>query len=192
MIPEAPLERTDVGLVPAGAGWFVLNARDARWIHREGRGDFLPFTGWTRAEADKYFPQVGVNLYVLNPGDPASMYHGEDSQEDFLVLKGECLLIIEGQERPLKQWDFAHCPPWAEHTIIGAGDGPCIVLGTGTRGGEGIRYPVDATAIKHGAGIEQETDTPAEAYSRFQKPEPTRYRDGWLPQLATRYRRSRP
>ena len=181
MVPEAPLERTEAGLVPAGDGWFVLNARDARWIHREGRGEFLPFTGWTRAEAEAYFPDLGVNLYVLGPGEVASMYHGEDSQEDFLVLEGESLLIIEGEEWPLKRWDFVHCPHWAAHAIVGAGEGRCVVLGTGTRGGEGIRYPVDAAALEHGAGVEQETDTPAEAYARFPKQEPTRYRDGWLP-----------
>ncbi len=114
MVPEAPLEKTKSGLVPVGEGWFVLNAREARWRHREGRGERLPFEG----ETD--FPQVGVSLYVLAPGEPIGMYHWESDQEDFLVLSGEALLIIEGEERQLWQWDFVHCPAETKHTIVGA------------------------------------------------------------------------
>ena len=65
---------------------------------------------------------------MLGPGEPIGMYHWETDQEDFLVLSGEALLIVEGQERPLRQWDFVHCPPKTEHMIVGAGDGPCVVL----------------------------------------------------------------
>ncbi len=181
MVPEAPLEQTDAGLVSAGEGWFVVNARDARWVDRPGRGAYVPLTGATDDEA-RHFPEVGVNLVVLEPGEPMAMYHGEDSYEEFLVLSGEGILIIEGEERPLKQWDFVHCPPWTEHTIVGAGDRRCIVLATGSRGREGIRYTVADAALKHGAGVEQETEKPAEAYARFAPREPTRYRDGWLPE----------
>ena len=180
MIPEAPLEPTDVGLVPAVDGWFVVNARDARWIHREGRGELLPLTGWWEEEADAevLFPQFGVNLFVLGPGEPMSVYHGEDAQEDFLVLAGECVLIVESQERRLGQWDFVHCPPWTEHTIVGAGDGSCVVLATGARRGEGIHFPVDETATTYGASaLPEDGDEP---YARFPGSEPTRYRVGWL------------
>src|SRR5688572_17578045 len=111
MVPEAPLETTDAGLVPAGPGWFVLNAREARWRRREGRGHNLAFTGTTDVEAETLFPQLGVALCVLEPGEPIGMYHWETEQEGFLVLYGEALLIVEGQERPLRQWDFVHCPP---------------------------------------------------------------------------------
>src|SRR5689334_6006413 len=114
MVPEAELAETEAGLVPGGEGWFVVNARDARWIHREGRGDALPFTGWTDHEAETYFPQLGVALVVLAPGEPIGMYHRETDQEDFLVLAGDALLLVEGQERPLRQWDFVHCPPQTE------------------------------------------------------------------------------
>jgi mannose-6-phosphate isomerase-like protein (cupin superfamily) len=111
MIPEAALEKTEAGLAPAGGGWFVLNAREARWRHREGRGESLPLTGWTDAEAETHFPQVGIHVFVLGPGEPIGMYHWEADQEDFLVLSGEALLIVEGHERSLRQWDFVHCPP---------------------------------------------------------------------------------
>src|SRR5438128_2319254 len=100
MVREAALEKTEAGLVAASEGWFVLNAREARWIQREGRGQNLPFTGWTSFEAETYFPQLGVSLVVLGPGEPIGMYHWEADQEDFLVLSGEGLLIVEGQERP--------------------------------------------------------------------------------------------
>ncbi len=179
MVPEAPLEQTDEGLVAAGNGWFVLNAREARWRHREGRGESLPFEG----KAD--FPQIGITLFVLGPGEPIGMYHWEADQEDFLVLSGEAILLVEGQERPLRQWDFVHCPAQTNHMIVGAGDTPCAVLAVGARerqddAGWGS-YTVDAVALRHGAGVEQETTDAEEAYARFPTPVPSRYRDGSLP-----------
>ena len=166
VVPEAPLEATDAGLVPAGEGWFVLNAQEAHWRDREGRGKSLPFEGPTD------FPQVGITLFVLGPGEPVGMYHWEANQEDFLVLSGEGLLIVEGEERPLRQWDFVHCPPETGHMIVGAGDGPCVVIGVGAREhiGEdcnGGAYTVDAAALRHGAGVEEETSDPGQAYARF-------------------------
>jgi uncharacterized cupin superfamily protein len=186
MVPEAPLEKTKAGLVPAGAGWFVMNAREARWVHREGRGNNLPFTGWTAHEAETYFPQLGVAVAVLEPGEPIGMYHWEADQEDFLVLSGEALLIVESQERPLRQWDFVHCPPETNHMIVGAGEGPCVVLAVGSReyqaGGGWGGYTVDEAALRHGVGVEEETTDAQIAYARFPKPEPTRYEEGWLPE----------
>jgi uncharacterized cupin superfamily protein len=185
MIEEAPLKRTEAGLVPDGHGWFAMNARDARWVRRPGRGHNAPLTGWTDFEAETYFPQVGVNLLVLEPGEPVGMYHWEADQEDFLVLSGEALLIVEGEERPLRQWEFVHCPPETKHIIVGAGDGPCIVVAVGGRehiqedcnGGE---YVADEAARRHGASVEEGT-TADQAYARFPPSEPTPYRDGWLP-----------
>lgn len=184
MVPEATLEQTEAGLAPRGAGWFVLNARDAAWRHREGRGKRLPFTGLTRADEETYFPQVGINLLVLAPGEPIGMYHWEADQEDFLVLFGEALMIVEGEERPLRQWDFVHCPPGTKHIIVGAGDGVCGVLAIGARehmGPDWGGYTVDSVALRHGAGVEEETNDPERAYARFPDPAPARYRDGWLP-----------
>ena len=181
MVPEAKLEKTEHGLVPAGAGWFVVNARDARWVHREGRGAVLPFTGWWEEEpTEAYFPQLGVNLFVLAPGEPMSVYHGEEAQEDFLVLSGRCVLIVEGEERPLAQWDFVHCPDWTEHTIVGAGEDPCVVLAVGSRGADGIRFPADEAAAKLGASAAHSTTDGSEAYARFQPGRETSYREGWL------------
>ncbi len=179
MVPEAPLELTENGLVAAGEGWFVLNACEARWRHREGRGKSLVFEGATD------FPQVGINLFVLGPGEPMAMYHWEADQEDFLVLAGEALLIIAGEERPLRQWDLVHCPADVSHTIVGAGDARCAILAVGARehqaGDDWGGYTVDEAALRHGAGVEEETNDPEQAYARFPAPEPTRYGDGWLP-----------
>jgi uncharacterized cupin superfamily protein len=179
MVPEAPLEETEHGLVAAGEGWFVVNAREARWRHREGRGESLVFEG------DTDFPQVGVNLFVLAPGEPIGMYHWEASQEDFLVLSGEALLLVEGSERPLRQWDFVHCPPGTKHMIVGAGNGPCVVLAIGARalheGDVWGGYTVDEVALRHGAGVEEETNDAERAYARFPSPVSVRYRDGLLP-----------
>ena len=184
MVPEAKLDETAAGLVPASAGWFVLNARDARWIKRDGRGHNLPFTGWTEHEAETYFPQLGVALVALEPGQPIGMYHWEADQEDFLVLSGEALLLVEGQERPLRQWDFVHCPPETRHMIVGAGDRPCHLLAVGAREhqtGNWGAYTVDEVALRHGAGVEEETNDAEVAYARFAASEPTRYCDGFLP-----------
>ena len=185
MVPEAPLEQTEAGLAPAGGGWFVLNAREARWRSSGGRGVSLPFTGWTDHDYEAYFPQVGICLYVLGPGEPIGMYHWEAAQEDFLVLYGEALLLVEGQERPLRQWDFVHCPAETRHMIVGAGEGPCAVLAVGARehmaGDDWGAYTVDEVALRHGAGSDVETNDAEVAYARFPRSVPTRYRDGWLP-----------
>ncbi|HYN52167.1 MAG TPA: cupin domain-containing protein [Thermoleophilaceae bacterium] len=186
MVPEAPLEQTQAGLVPAGAGWFVLNAHDARWIRRDGRGHNLPFTGWTEEEAETHFPQLGVSLVVLGPGEPIGMYHWEADAEDFLLLSGEALLIVEGEERPLRQWDFVHCPPGTEHMIVGAGEGPCVLLAMSSREhiGEdcnGGAYTVDEVALRHGVGVETQVSDAEVAYEGFAPSQPTRYRAGWLP-----------
>ena len=179
MIPEAPLEEFEEGLVPTAAGWFVLNARQARWRRREGRGHSLPFEGLTD------FPQLGVTLFVLGPGEPIGMYHWEANQEDFLVLSGEALLLVEGDERPLRQWDFVHCPAATQHMIVGAGKGACAVLAVGARehgGADGWGgYTVAEVALRHGAGVEQATADAEEAYARFPDPVPAPYGEGWLP-----------
>jgi uncharacterized cupin superfamily protein len=188
MVPEAPLEQTEAGLVPSGEGWFVLNARDARWWYREGRSTICDFEG------ELELAQVGIFLYVLGPGEPIGLYHWEADQEDFLVLSGEALLIVEGEERLLRQWDFFHCPAETKHIIAGAGDAPCAVLAVGAREHQGAAgwggYTVDETALRHNASVEDETTDPKQAYARFPKREPRRYRDDGLP-LARRTRPGR-
>jgi uncharacterized cupin superfamily protein len=184
VIPEATLEETETGLVPVGAGWFVLNARDARWNRRPGRKS-VSFTGSTEWESDTLFPQLGVNLAVLDPGEPNSMYHWETETEAFLVVSGEALLIVDGQERPLRQWDFVHCPAKTEHVIVGAGDGPCVVLAMSSRENQAYgpygAYTVDEVARRYGACSDEETQDGNVAYANVPESEPTRYRDGWLP-----------
>jgi uncharacterized cupin superfamily protein len=180
MVPEAPLEQTEHGATPNAEGWFVLNAREAPWYTGEGRGAVCVFEN----QAEHEFPQLGINLSVFEPGDVMAMYHWEADQEDFLVLSGEALLIVEGDERPLRQWDFVHCPAGTNHVIVGAGDGPCVVLAVGARdrstGEDWGGYPVEEAALRHGAGVEAATTDPKEAYARFERRRPTRYRVGWL------------
>jgi uncharacterized cupin superfamily protein len=179
-VPEAELEQTEDGAVPKTDGWFVVNARDARWMHHDVMGSAVTFEG------DAKFAELGINIGVGQPGQPASMYHGENAQEDFLILAGEAVLVIEGEERQLKQWDFVHCPPMTEHVIVASGDEPCIVLAVGTRP-EGfgkeveIVYPRNETAAAHGASVEVETRLPQEAYAPYGRPSPGRYREGDLP-----------
>jgi uncharacterized cupin superfamily protein len=178
MVPEASLEDTGDGLIPTGEGWFVVSAKAARWREGEERGKLTFFEG----TGDLW--EIGVNVGVLGPGEPMAMYHYESDQEDFLVLAGEGLLIIEGEERPLRAWDFVHCPSGTDHVIIGAGSGPCVVVSVGSRAnaeGDWGGYTVDETALRHGAGVEAETKDPEEAYARFPERRFTRYQEGWLP-----------
>jgi uncharacterized cupin superfamily protein len=174
VVPETSYEQTEAGILPKGEGWFVVNAREAAW--RDGH-----FGAYTRFEGDVAFPQIGINIGVLAPGQPACMYHGENEQEDFLVLSGECVLLVEGEERRLKAWDFVHCPAWTEHVFVGAGDGPCAVLAIGGRTGGDVVYPESEVALRHDAGVEKTTSEPKEAYAKFPDDGPVAFREEWLP-----------
>ena len=170
MVPEAPLEETGDGLVPVGAGWFVLNARDARWSERPGRRS-VSFTGKTEWESDALFPMLGVNLAVLEPGEANSMYHWETETEAFLVLSGEALLIVQGEERPLRQWDFVHCPPKTEHVVVGAGEGAVRpardeLARTRRRSGPTGEYVANEVAGRHGASPPETTQENDVGYAR--------------------------
>lgn len=159
-VPEAKLVPAGRGERPGGPGWYVLNLADARW---KGNGANGAYTAW---EEGCPFEDYGVNVHVLEPGQPSCKYHRESAQEDFLVLAGECLLLVEGEERPLKAGDFVHCPAWTGHVFVGAGDAPCAVLMIGARDPAwAVDYPVDALAQRHGAGVDAATDSPPEAYA---------------------------
>jgi uncharacterized cupin superfamily protein len=177
-LAEARLEETEAGLVPQSEGWFVVNAREARWFHSDELGEYCGFEG-----RDARFTQLGININVLAPGQPMAMYHSEERQEDFLVVTGECVLIVEDEERTLRAWDFVHCPSGTAHVIVGAGERPAVVIAVGARaeGDHGLRYQVSEAAQRLGAGVDVETTLPEEAYARFERPVERRYRDGDLP-----------
>jgi len=161
-------------------GWFVVNAREAGWHDAGTFGLYCAF------EDNARFEQLGINLNVLQPGQSNGLYHREGAQENFLVLSGECLLLVEGQERVLRSWDFVHSPPGTNHILVGAGNAPCVFLAVGARPGRGVVYPVSDVARRHGVGVEREATTPEEAYAPYPtspRGTPTRYRDGWLPDL---------
>jgi uncharacterized cupin superfamily protein len=186
VVAEARVECAEHGLKPVSEGWFVVNVRDTRWFDSRGCDRFTVLDS-----EEARFTQVGIGIGVVRPGEPNAMYHGEDAQEDFLVLSGECLLIVEGEERPLKAWDFVHCPPWTEHVFVGAGDGPCVVLGVGARRkGRGLRYLLNETALKHRAGVEEETTDPSVAYARFPEAEPIPCPEEFPPPYISRSARS--
>jgi uncharacterized cupin superfamily protein len=171
---EARLEAVGSGLAPVSPGWFVVNVAEAAWVRNDAFGGRCVFEASERVlqeRADlepRHFDQLGFTLAVLEPGKPTGMYHAESSQEDFLVLAGECLLLIEEDERPLRAWDFVHCPPGTRHTFVGTGAGPCVIFMTGARREDGtIVYPVSETARARGAGVDTETPRPSEAYAPF-------------------------
>src|SRR5215471_1085445 len=162
---EAPLEDSGAGLGPAGDGWFVVNVRDAEWWTSPPFGSFTGFESEQRP-----FPQFGFNVSVVEPGKPNCLYHSESQQEAFLVLSGQCTLLVDGQERALKAWDFFHCPAGTEHVFVGAGEAPCVVLMVGMRTpDEKLLYPVSEVAARYGASAEEETGDPRQAYARFEK-----------------------
>lgn len=146
------------------AEWYVRNVREFPWFVNEkfgARGFLVPFDDDI---------QVGVRVHVLEPGKPSTLYHRETGQEGFLVVEGECLLIVDGEERTLRAWDYFHCPPNVAHAFVGAGDGPCVMVTVGLREEDGaIVYERNETALAREAGVEEETDTPAVAYEPFPK-----------------------
>jgi quercetin dioxygenase-like cupin family protein len=175
------------GLVVDGEGWFVVNARESRWRDEGPLGSYCTFEGKRR------FPHFGLNISVFEPGERMGMYHRENGQEAFLVLEGECTLIVEREELTLKAWDFFYCAPGTEHIIVATGDQAAIVLGIGARGrsvGGGIVYKVSDEAARYGASVVRETSNPAEAYGEIYAALPrsrfVKYRPGWLPDDAAR------
>src|SRR5437867_83069 len=181
MSEEAHLEAVDSGLAPVTDGWFVVNVRDAAWLTNDAFGARCVFEGdkpvlRRRPDLEGHrFADIGFTLAVVEPGKPSGLYHAETNQEDFLVLAGECLLLVEGEERPLRAWDFVHCPPGTAHAFVGTGDGLCVILMTGGRTREKHTvYPSSELARRHGAGVEEETSSPFEAYASFAHWQPER------------------
>ena len=163
MVDEATLEPRRVGLAPVTPGWFVVDVREAAWMTNETFGAACVF------EAEEApFPQVGYTIGVLQPGQPNGMYHRERTRRTSSSCPASACCVIEGEERPLEAWDFVHCPPGTDHIFVGAGDAPCVIFMAGARSESNvITYPRDETALRHGAGVETETEKPREAYAPF-------------------------
>ena len=156
--------------------FWIRNVREMQWRANE-LGSTVDFD----YDVER-FEEFGINLTVLEPGQPMTMYHQERYQEGFLVLRGSALLIVDGQEAAMQQWDYFHCPPGVPHAIVGAGEGTCLVLAVGSRvGPDVILYPRNETALKHSAGVEEDTPSPKEAYAKFTRPTPpTEFREEFL------------
>jgi uncharacterized cupin superfamily protein len=165
-VPEARLDDSGAGLAPADDGWFVVNVREAEWWTSDAFGSGTVF------ESEQFpFPQLGINIAVLEPDQPNCLYHSESQQEAFLVLSGQCRLLVDGEERLLREWDFFHCPAGTQHVFVGAGDGPCAILMTGARSkDEQLLYPKSELAARYGASAEEETPDPKQAYAPFERP----------------------
>jgi uncharacterized cupin superfamily protein len=144
----------------------IINVADAPASGHPAFGSAIEF----EKAQDERWRDTGINVAILEPGQPNCLYHHEAAQEDFLVLQGECLVVLDGEEHPLRQWDFVHLPAGADHVFVGAGKGPCVVLMIGSRSVDGIHYPVNSVAAKHGASVEVATDSPDEAYAKWLPP----------------------
>ncbi len=168
-VPEARLEESGSGVAPTSEGWFLVNVRDAMWLTSEN-GEKRPTGSECSFETPMAeFTQLGIRLHVLPPGQPNGLYHSESQQEDFFVLAGECTLLVEGEERLLRPWDFFHSPAGTEHIFVGAGDEPCVILMIGSRSGDWrVRYPASELAARYGASVQRETSDPDEAYADFE------------------------
>jgi uncharacterized cupin superfamily protein len=157
--------------------WQIRNIRDVQWYDAGQMGGV-----YGDFEQGERFPEVGFNFGILWPGQTVGMYHREANQEGFLVLSGECLLLVEGEERTLRQWDYFHCPAGVDHIIVGAGSGPAFLIAVGGRTGSGDTvYPVEPLALAHDAGVERETPASAEAYAAYPEARPIPFREPFLP-----------
>jgi uncharacterized cupin superfamily protein len=158
------------------SGWHILNARDAQWFENPALGCYANF------ERGERFLELGVNVVCAQPGQPIALYHREPHQEGFLVLSGEAVAVIEGEERPLRTWDYLHCPANVDHVVVAAGQGPCVLLAVGSRvGPKGVVYSVNDAALARSAGVTTETDSPREAYAALPEDAPTPFREEFLP-----------
>ena len=167
---EAKIDDTEHGRVPADGGWHILNLSEMQWATVEGGGTWCGF-----GSPDQPSDRIGIGVHILWPGDAPGFYHEEDDLEGFLVLSGECVAIVEGEERRMRQWDYLHSPPGTRHITVGAGDGPCAILMVGTRSAdERTHYPADPVAAKHGAAVSRPTDDAREAYEGRPRSEPAR------------------
>jgi uncharacterized cupin superfamily protein len=166
-VTEARLDDFGSGLTPTSQGWFVVNVRDAEWWFADRRGARCGFEN-EYGDSPIEFGQLGINVTVLGPGQTV-LYHAEENQEGFLVVSGECALLVEEEERRLRPWDFFHAPPWTEHAFAGAGEGPCVIVMVGSRSGPGVRYPASELAARHGASVAQETSDWRHAYATMER-----------------------
>ena len=139
---------------------FVMNVAAAPTHSHPRRATTIEFEPDTAP-----WPDLGVNIQVM----PNCRYHSEPVQEDFLVLHGDCIAIVDGEEHALGQWDLLHCPAGTEHVFVGAGDGPCAVLMIGSRRDDAAHYPVNPAAARYDASVGTPTDDPAEAYADWRQ-----------------------
>jgi uncharacterized cupin superfamily protein len=170
---EAEITETEAGKVAGSDGWFIMNLADMAWAGFEGGGK------WASWETPEHHSQMlGWGVHVLWPGDAPGHYHAESDQEGFLVLSGECIAIVEGEERRMGPWDVFHCPPGTAHITVGAGDGPCALVMVGTRSPDKtIDYIPDATAARYGHAVPEHTHDPKVAYK--DRPPITPVRSPW-------------
>jgi uncharacterized cupin superfamily protein len=158
---EAKIDDTETGKQPADEGWWILNLEEIGWKTVPGGGTWCGFES-PNARSEL----LGIGVHILWPGEAPGMYHAESNQEGFLVLSGECVAIVEGEERRMRAWDYLHCPPGTPHITVGAGDGPCAILMVGTRAPDRkIEYLVEPAAAKYGFSVKQATEEPREAYA---------------------------
>jgi uncharacterized cupin superfamily protein len=159
-VDEARLKKTETGLVAESDGWFVLNVREMSFETMPGGG------AWAACEPEGVPQQYGIGVHVLWPGDSPGRYHAESDQEGFLVLSGECVLVVEGEERRLRQWDYFHCPPGTAHITVGASEEPCAIFMLGARTPGGLTdYIPDSAAERNGASVKERTASSKEAYA---------------------------
>src|SRR4051812_30978392 len=166
-VREARLEALGSGVTPVTRGCFVVTVRDAEWWSSESGGGGCAFEN-EYGDPPVEFGQLGINVTILEPGQ-TNLYHAEVNQEAFLVLSGECALVVEDEERRLRPWDFFHAPPWTEHAFVGGGEGPCVILMVGSRSGPGVHYPVSELAARHGASVAEETSEWRQAYATLER-----------------------
>jgi uncharacterized cupin superfamily protein len=159
---EAQIEQTPEGRVPVDGGWFILNLGELAWETAAGFGTWCDFDPPERASTTS---RIGVHVHVLEPGESNGYYHAEAAQEGFLVLSGECIAIVEGEDRRMRQWDYFHSPPGTAHITVGAGEEGCAIMMLGSPDPKRkVEWIANAVAARHDASVARTTGRDTEAY----------------------------
>jgi mannose-6-phosphate isomerase-like protein (cupin superfamily) len=97
---------------------------DQDGFHIKHRNDFDQTGRWTLARRSLGVESFGMNLVAVEPGYaiPEHTEEGRDQEEVFIILGGDAVAVLNGQEYPAPEGTFVRVDPHVRRTI--RNDGP--------------------------------------------------------------------